>query len=345
MASKKKLDFIGAVIFVTLLGIFFLNGCGVKDEQQTINTSSHSLEDAVVPEKQTQQVICPLDHVSVEALIYQRPIAVMIENSPAARPQDGLADAELVFEIPAEGGITRFMALYQHTMPERMGPIRSARDYFIRRALEFDSIYVHCGQSPQAQKMFRAGKVDHLNEMGLGKFFWRIKERKPPHNLYSSMEKLCSAASYKQLDQANNFVSYDFSSVSMPGGNVKEAIMITYPNKYSVSYDYNAENSEYIRTMNGKIHADKTTGKRIKMKNIVVQYASMSVIDSEGRLKVDMVGQGKGMLFQGGKQYAITWKKQSETGLTRYYQETGEPITFMPGKTWIHVVDRNTIVN
>ncbi len=334
-----------AVILVTLLGVFLFSGCGRKEEQQTINAISHSVEDIVALEEQTQQVICPLDHVSVENLTYQRPIAVMIENSPAARPQDGLAAAELVFEIPAEGGITRFMALYQHTIPERIGPIRSARDYFIRRALEFDGIYVHCGQSPQAEKMFRAGKVDHLNEMGLGKFFWRIKDRRAPHNLYSSMEKLCSAASYKGYGKDCDFESYDFSSVSMQGGIPEEAIRITYPNRYYVSYDYHAEDDEYTRIMNGKLHADKTTGQQIKPKNIVVQYVSMAVIDSEGRLKVDMVGKGKGILFQGGKQYTITWVKQSESGLTRYYQETGEPVTLMPGKTWIHVVDRNTIVN
>ncbi|MDF2936212.1 MAG: hypothetical protein K0Q90_1585 [Paenibacillaceae bacterium] len=132
-----------------------------------------------------------------------RPIAVMVENSPAARPQSGLGDADVVYEILAEGDITRFTAFYHSRNPGRVGPVRSIRPYYVDVAAAMDAVLVHAGWSQEAMNRVAAGGVDHFDEVyGDTVYYWRSPDRKPPHNLYTSIEGIRRGMAKKQLRTA-----------------------------------------------------------------------------------------------------------------------------------------------
>lgn len=132
-----------------------------------------------------------------------RPIAVMVENSPAARPQSGLGDADVVYEILAEGDITRFVAFYHSRVPGKVGPVRSIRPYYVDVAAAMDAVLVHAGWSQEAMNRVAAGGVDHFDEVyGDRVYYWRSPDRKPPHNLYTSIEGIRRGMEKKQLRTA-----------------------------------------------------------------------------------------------------------------------------------------------
>ena len=120
--------------------------------------------------------------------------AATIDNITVARPQSGISKASLVYEAPVEAGITRFLAIYPEGEDvERIGPVRSARPYFLDWAAEFDALFVHVGGSPEALEKLRAYDMRDLNEFFNGAYFWRDRSRSAPHNTYTSTEKLIAA--------------------------------------------------------------------------------------------------------------------------------------------------------
>jgi hypothetical protein len=304
-----------------------------------------------------------------------RPIAVMVENSPAARPQSGLGDADVVYEILAEGDITRFAAFYHSRSPVKVGPVRSIRPYYVDVAAAMDAVLVHAGWSQEAMNRVDAGGVDHFDEVyGDRVYYWRSPDRKQPHNLYTSIEGIRRGMDKKQLRTAWTPVLPMFeageargearpsgaegraagaegeavsgepagsasadASVAAGAGGTGEAVRLPYSAGYAVSYRYDAASGQYLRRMNGVPHTDAETGRQLAAANVLICRSSHKVTDSAGRRRVDVQGPGNGYVLSGGKVQAAVW--QLRDGLVRAYAADGQQeIPLAPGVTWIQFV-------
>lgn len=285
----------------------------------------------------------PMVDSSIES---RRPIAVMLDNLYPARPQAGLKDADICYEILAEGRITRYLVVFYSTLPDLVGPIRSARPYFIEKALELDAIYVHVGGSNQALKDIKRYEMADIDGLSSGAF-WRENHKRIPHNMYSSANAILKEATNKRYrDQVfpefNPFYSVHTELTGKEANEIK--FVYKEPTQsdsigYYTSYKYNNETRLYSRYTNGKPHVDEIDQTQLTCTNIVVQYAKTKVIDSEGRLQVDFVGTGSGRYYTDGHVIDITWEKQSPTSVTEFFDLNGSKLLLNPGKTWIQVYE------
>ncbi len=312
---------------------------GLKQEQKAVETGK------------IEQKFISINGLPVEeATAKKRPVAVMVENHPDSRPQSGLTDADLVYETLAEGGITRFMAVYQTKSPVNIGPIRSARTYFAELADELNAIYVHVGGNSDVLQNIKLGvykKISNGDEfMDDGTFFHRIKTRFAPHNMYSSMEKLLAFANFHKYSDVASFNPWKFKDdkaagdaltyAQLPAKNIN--INFSFP-EYAITYIYNQKDNNYQRLLAGKPHVDLDTKNQIFTKNIVVQFVQTFPVktDTPLSLGMDLKSGGKAIVFLDGKAMAGTWKKQGGDR-TRYYDTSGKEIEFNRGTTWVELV-------
>jgi len=269
-----------------------------------------------------------------------RPLSIMVENSEGARPQSGLDKANIVYEALAEGGITRFLAIYYDQDAEEVGPIRSARPYFVSKSLEHKAIYVHVGGSEEAYNFIKEEKIDDINEFVDFQPFWRSKDRNPPHNLYTSTIKLRKEANklgYIEMIKKQEY-QFEIDRNENLTGRETDSMVIPYNSNYTVSYKYLPESMKYLRFMNGEPHIDSKTKEQIAVDNIIIQFAETKIIDEEGRLAVDFVGKGKGLLFFKGSSTEITWEKPDLRSRTLFLDKEGNRIALAPGNVWIQIV-------
>lgn len=278
-----------------------------------------------------------------------RPIVVMLDNQLYARPQAGLSDAEVIYEILAEGTITRYMAVFQVTKPEVIGPIRSARPYFINRALEYNPLYVHFGGSNQAFLDIKNYQMADLDGLRAGvNAFYRTTHKSMPHNAYSSSDRLRNEADRKGYYTEVEFAGLPISNnVYKLEGNLGNDIKIIYKSPtssdlvgYYIEFEY--IDGKYERSVNGKKHLDEETEKQLYADNIIVQKVVHRVLDDAGRKELDMVSSGDGYYLNGGKYIKITWEKTSDRNQTKYYYEDGSELILNPGITWIQVIKSNS---
>jgi len=275
-----------------------------------------------------------------------RPLSIMIENSEGGRPQSGLDKANIVYEVLAEGGITRFLAIYYDQEAEEVGPIRSARPYFVSKSLEHQAIYIHVGGSEEAYNFIKEENIDDINEFVDFQPFWRSTDRKPPYNLYTSTTKLRKEANklgYIEMIKKQEY-QFEISRNEKLTGRETDSIVIPYNGTYTVSYKYQPESMKYIRFINGEPHIDAKTKKQLAVDNIIIQFAETKIIDQEGRLAVDFVGKGTGLLFFKGNSTEITWEKPDLRARTLFLDKEGNRIALTPGNVWIQIVPSDLTV-
>lgn len=275
-----------------------------------------------------------------------RPLSIMVENSEGARPQSGLDKANIVYEVLAEGGITRFLAIYYDQDAEEVGPIRSARPYFVSKSLEHQAIYVHVGGSDEASIFIKEENIDDINEFVDFQPFWRSTDREPPHNLYTSTTKLRKEANklgYIEMIKKQEY-QFEITRNEKLTGRETDSIVIPYYGNYTVSYKYQPESMKYMRFMNGEPHIDAKTKKQIAVDNIIIQFAATKIIDQEGRLAIDFVGKGTGLLFFKGNSTEITWEKPDLRARTLFLDKEGNRIALTPGNVWIQIVPSDLTV-
>jgi hypothetical protein len=285
----------------------------------------------------------PLTGLPVEQVVTQRPFAVMINNLAPARPQSGLTKADTVWELLAEGGITRLVAIFQsQDFADPIGPIRSIRPYFIEVGELYGGVLVHAGASNDAFAILRGQHKQDLDEItNAGAYFWRDKSRKAPHNLYSNLEKLrAGAAHLKYPDHADTpTLSFD-SSPDMTGAAEAMRVEIKFQlSSYKVSYTYDAAKGVYARFINDKPHVDKNNDEQLTAANLVVLSTKHVAYDKEGRLEVDLHSGGKAVLFQRGKAIEADWTNKD--GMIRIVKD-GKELPFVPGVTYYHVVPNSS---
>lgn len=288
----------------------------------------------------------PLTGLGSQTEMVTRPYMVMVENAPQARPQSGLQQADIVFEILAEGEITRFVSVFQSQPAETIGPVRSIRPYFVELGEMLDAVIVHAGWSQDAMNLLQSRKLNHLDQVyGDQAFYWRASDRKAPHNLYTSTAKIAEGAEARKFRKEWKHKGLLFadqgaaSAASASGVTPASRVQIPYIHGYVVSYDYEAAQGYYLRSMDGKPHNDKETGSQLHTRNLLVLEAKHAVLDKEGRRSVNVTGPGKGTLIQEGHALAVTW--QQKDGMLRVYADSKE-VPLLPGNTWVQVVPEGT---
>jgi len=267
------------------------------------------------------------------------PRAIMIENHWESRPPSGLSKASLVFEAPAEAGITRFLAVYDGTVSvDEIGPVRSARDYYIDWAAELNSLFAHVGGSPQALAKIPTANIHDLNQFFNGTYFWRWNERYAPHNVYTNTDLLRDAIDAKGLEDISEYQAWRYKEdrpSEMPGA--KEIIIDYSTPEYKTRWVWASDTNEYLRFHDEEQHFDRD-GSEIKAKNIIAILTEAHVIDYEGRLKMRTTGKGKAWVFRDGEVMEATWSKPEGDSRLRLYDVTGRDIEMNRGTTWVEVV-------
>jgi hypothetical protein len=279
----------------------------------------------------------------------KRPYAVTFNNLKKALPQSGLSEAEIYYEVAAEGGITRIIGYSHNYSAEKIGPIRSARDYFFNFSQEADAIFIHHGGSPRAYEYISQNKLDTLDGIAYeGIYFYRDYDRARAlgleHSSYISAESILSGAK-KFRSERESVLSFNFGDANEELRFENDATEITIPfsGYQTAQFIYHPEENIYYRSQNGEPHMDEYYGAQLSVSNILVQYAESKVVDDEGRMEYKLDAKGGGYFFSGGKYATVRWKNID--GRTKWSDESGRELVFNKGKTWIAVVEKKVVVN
>lgn len=366
------------ILYIAIFSVITaLAGCGGKGKTEEIqNQPGSSVEQTTEPGKpsgatESEETEAPqttiLSYLTglpiSDELIFTRPLAVMLNNIKAGCPQSGIAQAAIVYEAPVEGRITRLMALYDdYRNLEKVGSIRSSRDYFVYFALEYDAIYAHFGQAnPYVGDMLNSIRVDNISGAvkGIQKpathTFYDEPGRKAPHQKYMTSEGL-----WKDIERLGyrTYLRQDFEpkfqfateekpldltnakdvSVIYPGG--KTANKANGFSQVEAKFEYNKEDGLYYRYQYGGEHIDELTGEQLTYTNVILQYCNGEVRDENDYLAFGCHGDEglKVQVFTEGKMIEGTWSKMTNDGPASYVDEEGNPIILNPGKTWVCIV-------
>ncbi len=340
----KKLKSGGTKAFVIVLVILIiiaavLFGLKIMSDKENNSLVVNANETNVNEEKEEVVVEQPKTLASDS-----RPIAVMIDNHIDAMPQAGLLEADIVYEIIVEGGETRLMLILQDKDLEKIGPIRSARHYFLDYALENDAIYVHYGWSPQAKSDISKYSVDNINGIyESSTSFWRVSDKYAPHNAVTSTEKIMSIAKrkdYRTTTTQDTVLNYVVEEVNLEDGEIANTVTIPYSYANTVKYEYDADKKEYVRYSRGEKQVDWDTEKTVTTKNIIIEKAENWTLDDgsgKGRQTIDNIKELEGYYITNGKAIEITCNKTSRNGQTVYKDLDGNEINVNDGKTFIQI--------
>lgn len=339
----KKLVFILGVLLIMLAG------CS-KDKEETVEAAEPAdvVENIEEPEDVDEALVypyvAPFTGERFAEELTNRPVIVTINNHPAARPQSGIASADIVYEMVAEGNVTRLLALFQSEIPEEMGPVRSARDYFIEITKGLDAFYVAHGYSPEAKQMLANGVVPNINGMQYdGILFERSSERKAPHNSYINhdhlLEGMEKVGTRTDIEKYPTLSFYDTVQED-PSDVLASTIDIRYGSNedFHHVYAYNSSTQQYNRSSGGDLTIDAVSGEEVSLANVLFFETNHKTIDTAGRQQIDITSGGKGYLFQSGVMKVIDWQQIDGVLVP---MENGQPAKLVPGKSWIHLVKTN----
>ena len=345
--NKKLLLVIGILLALLVAGVSAAIVL-TKDDNKTYEKENKNNND-----KQKEEVKEAKKVQIVNEDTTSRPYAIMINNINVARPlQSGLQDAYIIYEIIVEGGITRYMALFLDQDTERIGSVRSARHYYLDYALENDAIYVHHGQSEYAQSDFGKLGIDRI-VVDNSKTGWRDKSLKvsSEHTLFTSIEKLNKGIGKKRTTR-NNDLLLDYSADSLDLASIKDSkvantVDIRYSNATKSSYEYDAENKVYKRSVNGKAHTDYVTKEQYTFKNIITYQVENTKIsgDNYKRQNLNNIGSGTGYYISEGYAVPITWEKTSRKAQTIYKLMDGTELKVNDGNTFIQIQPKGESLN
>jgi hypothetical protein len=307
---------------------------------------SHKATVAVVTTKAVAKVVPPTIYYSpltgevVPSLAETTaPVtAVMIENSPDARPQSGLKEAGVIFEAIAEGGITRFMAIYQQEKPQLIGPVRSLRIYDIDWFSPFDASIAHVGGSAAALAEVRNGNYRDIDQFFNGSYYYRSTDRAAPHNVYTTAAKLdaLNAAKGYTSSQVSGFERVTGKAAATPSAT---SIAISFGTAlYNTTYAYNAANNDYPRSQAGAPHLDREEG-QIAPNVVVAMHVDETTVLQDGyREAITTIGSGQATIFQNGTAENVTWTKTSQASQIVFTDTSGKVVALDRGQTWIAAV-------
>lgn len=285
----------------------------------------------------------PLTGVKVpdQASTQQAVTGIMIENSPDARPQSGLKAAGTVFEAIAEGGITRFLALYQEAKPQLIGPVRSVRLYYVDWIAPFQASVAHIGGSKFALDEVRNGNYRDIDQFFNAGSYWRATDRYAPHNVYTSFERL-DALNTKKGYTTSTFTPWTRKEgvpAKTPNATVIDVKISGIP--YNSHYQFDAASNTYLRSQGGAQHIDREAG-QIAPSTVIVMDTVMTKIFEDGyREQITTIGSGRARIFQDGTVIEGTWSKKDRGSQILFTSADGKEIPLNRGQTWITAVPAN----
>ncbi|RBW70836.1 DUF3048 domain-containing protein [Bacillus taeanensis] len=342
----KNQHYVRAVFLVILF--IFITACQNKAEQEAEESQRSPVKEEAVIEEHAEEPVeeaavyhftLPLTGEKTNEPTNHRPIAVMVNNHPKARPQSGLHKADVVYEVLAEGAVTRFIAIYQSDMPEIIGPVRSARNYYIELSKGYGAFYAAHGYSPEAYDMLKAGVIDHINGITYdGTLFTRVSFRKAPHNSYITYENLVKGAELKGYSLEKEVHPLPFQSeerFKAVNGELAENVEIDYLGRYNVSYHYNPNTSTYYRFNDKEQTIDRESKTPVELKNVFIIEADHRIIDNAGRREINLTSGGKALLLQNGVVQQVEWKNENGRLLPFL---NGQKLKLLPGATWINII-------
>lgn len=287
----------------------------------------------------------------IDELKKKRPVAVMINNHSMSRPQSGLNSSDIVIEADAEGGITRYMAIFWSDAPKKVGPFRSMRQYHVEWASEYDPLIIRSGCATTDNP--RTNSCGNIRAYGLKDIAniggWREYDgrRFAPHNYYSSV---ISAWEYAEKVNWGGFPTtiqaWQFKRDANIEDRGKKTVVKTVFHKrlnngglYDATWTYDPVTNSYFRKVGGKVDIDQESNTQVYAKNVVIQEVKMvSAGDSKGRVIIDTIGEGDAVFLIDGNIVEGKWKKTSRTDRTKYYDNSGNPIQFNRGRIWIAMI-------
>lgn len=339
-------------LLLTVCALSMAVGCGKKKEEP----KKEPVAEVPKEEPEKEPVADPHEGMAQNYLTGQwidkaaaakRPIAVMIGNTSDALPQYGVSSADIIYEVPVEGSYTRMMALFQDPAGlDKIGSVRSCRNYFIYFAKEFDAIYAHYGQSIYAEPILAREDVHNLSGMDgtvESVMYYRDTNRKAPHNAFTSAEGILAGIATKgyRTEVSETYQGhYQFAADETPVqlANGEDALVVSpgyYVNK--PWFLYNAQDGLYYRYEFKDKQMDAANEQQLAVKNIIVQYCDWSYEDENGYLDINTTSGGEGIYITNGKMQKVTWTKANEESPARYFDEAGKEITMNQGKTWVCV--------
>ncbi|HZJ34963.1 MAG TPA: DUF3048 domain-containing protein [Candidatus Angelobacter sp.] len=273
--------------------------------------------------------------VETEAATKQAVTGIMIENSPDARPQSGLKDSGVVFEAIAEGGITRFLVLYQQEKPQLIGPVRSLRLYDVDWLAAFDASIGHVGGSAAALVEIRNGTYRDIDQFFNPGSYWRSTDRYAPHNVYTNFEKLDA------LNVAKGYTTSTFTGFTRVDGKASATPDATAINVaisgflYDSTYAYDIVTNTYARSQAGEPHLDRESGQIAPSVLVVMRVDETKVYEDGYREAITTIGSGAATIFQNGIATNVTWTKASKLGQITFTDAVGVDVPLVRGQTWI----------
>lgn len=343
--------------------MFALTACTPKEEvpEEVIEEETETDSRESSEEETTVSTLTGLP--TTEKLRNQRPLAVMLNNIKEGCPQTGTEEASIIYEAPVEGRITRLMGIFEdYESLEKIGYIRSSRDYYVYFALEFDALYAHFGQAtPYVGELLNSDRVDNISGAVSGinnpapNTFHRSTDRKAPHNVYVDVEDLLKdikKLGYRTTHDDSYIEKFIFAedgtdslyaqeadaSVLYPGGKSSDAA--NGFSRVQARFEYNEEDGLYYRYQYGDKHIDESTGNQLAVTNVIFQYCHGEVRDSEDYLAFGCHGDNgyKAQVFTGGKMIEGTWNRIYDNSPALYLDKDGNQIQLNPGKTWVCII-------
>lgn len=341
--SKKTKKSHGVRKLILVLIILILAAGGVlgykimKDKENTEATAGEEDKDNVLTTGISNKDI----------KIYQgkdRPIAVMIDNHNQAWPQAGLNQAYMVYEIIVEGGETRLMALFKGADVAKIGPVRSARHYFLDYAMENDAIYTHFGWSPMAETDIKKFSIQNTNGITESqKSFWRVKDKTSPHNVLTSTKALLDVAkakNYRTTSTKDSVLNYVKKEVDLEEAQEATTITIPHSNLQTVNYTYDETSKTYKRYARKKAQTELGTGAAVTTKNIIITFCdnyTLDDVENKNRQGLKNIGTFDGYYITNGKAVKIKCIKKARDEKTVYQDLNGNVIKVNDGNTWVNI--------
>lgn len=334
----KKISIVLGIVLVllaaggTTTALILLNQKPAEPTEEAVKKPEPKPEPAIYYSPLTGSVVAD------EAATTSATTGIMIENSPDARPQSGIKESGVVFEAVAEGGITRFLAVYQEQKPQLVGPVRSVRMYYVDWIAAFNASVAHIGGSAAALAEVRNGSYRDIDQFFNAGAYWRATDRYAPHNVYTSFERLDALNAAKGFTESKftGFVRKNSKAATVPTA-TQVNVTISSP-LYNSSYVYNAETNTYDRSQGGAPHTDREAGQVSPRVVIVLKTKETRVLEDGWREQITTIGSGAATIFQDGEVIEGTWTKASKGDQITFTNANGETIPLARGQTWITAV-------
>jgi hypothetical protein len=342
VSLHKKLAYLYGVLILLVLTAGAVGAYSISHKKPPLQKPImaaviQKLPPVIPPPPKPKSVLTGLE-VENDSITKRQVTAIMIENSPAARPQSGIKTAGVVFEAIAEGGITRFLTLFQESRPGLIGPVRSLRPYYIDWLAPFDAAVAHVGGSYNALNEIRSGLYKDIDQFFNGNSYWRASDRYAPHNVYTNFDK---------LDELNKSKGYITSSFTGFARKAEAPVAVSDASKididissadFAVHYDYDKPTNSYLRSEGGQVHNDREGGQLAPKVAIVIKVPMHTGFEDGYREQMDTFGSGPAYVFQDGTITQGIWDKPNRTSQIGFKDGSGKAIALNPGQTWITVI-------